>query len=211
MRVDGQDGARMRRVQSAIAWVTLGAALGACARASTVPAATQAAGATRAPMEIPESVGAFRRIAVRPVRGAPNDTNYRFDNGAGVGISVFRYAIPADVQRDRDTVAWIRREGEKFPVVQRILVSRGVADSMKVRLSMLNPARPEFPLAEYVGVVQTWSARHGVMIESEYIYVVDGRFLKIRASEPDAVEGGSQAAQFARQLLRSMLTAASAP
>jgi hypothetical protein len=49
------------------------------------------------------------------------------------------------------------------------------------------------------------------MLESEYIYVVDGRFLRIRGSEPDAVEGKSQAAQFARQLLRSMLTAAAAP
>src|SRR5688572_27478552 len=200
MRVDGQDGARMRRVQSAIAWLTLGAALGGCARASTVPAATQAAGATTRRMEIPQAVGAFRLIAVRAVRGAPNDTNYRFDNGAGLGISVFRYPI-RDPAPGGDTVAWIKREGEMFPVVQRMLVSRGAADSMKVRLSMLNPARPEFPLAEYVGVVQTWSARRGVMIESEYVYVVDGRFLKVRGSEPHAAEGESQAAQFARQLL----------
>lgn len=162
-------------------------------------------------MEIPQAVGAFRLIAVRAVRGAPNDTNYRFDNGAGVGISVFRYAIPSDVKAGSDTVAWIRREGEKFPVVQRILASRGVSDSMKVRIGMLNPARPDFPLAEYAGVVQTWSAQRGVMLESEYIYVVDGRFLKIRGSEPHAVEGESQVARFARQLLQSMLTAASEP
>ena len=200
----------MRRVESAVRSVLLCLALAACARTSTVQQAAPAPATTLGRVEIPQSVGAFRLIGARPVRGAPEDTNYRFDNG-GLGISVFRYAIPADVQRDGDTVSWIRREGEKFPVVQRILVSRGIADSMQVRLSVLNPSRPEFPIAEYVGVVQTWSARHGVMIESEYVYVVGGRFLKIRGSEPDGVEGTSQVAQFARQLLRSMIDAAHAP
>lgn len=195
----------MRRIESAIVSLTLAATLAGCARSSGVMPAAQARGVAADRVEIPRTVGNFRLVAVRPVRGAPSDTNYRFDNGAGLGISVFRYGIPADVRASGDTVAWIRREGEKFPVVQRILVSRGVADSMKVRLSMLNPARPDFPVAEYVGVVQTWSARRGVMIESEYVYVVGGRFLKIRGSEPDASEGTSLVAQFARALLRSII------
>lgn len=198
----------MRRVESAFWWLAVAATAG-CAAGPSVEAPAPAPVTISGPLEMPRSVGAFRLIGARPVQGAPNDTNYRFDNGAGLGISVFRYAIPSDVQVDGDTLEWIRREGQKFPVVQRVLASRGVTDSMKVRVGALNPSRAAFPVAEYVGVVQTWSARRGVMVESEYLYVVDGRFLKIRGSEPDTVEGRSEVAQFARQLLQAIVTAAS--
>jgi hypothetical protein len=199
----------MRRVESVFRFAMSSVMLAACAGGSVSTPAT-APVALSGPVEIPQSVGAFRLLGARAVQGAPNDTNYRFDNGAGLGISVFRYAIPDDVRVDGDTLEWIRREGQKFAAVQRILVSRGVADSMKMRVGALNAARSDFPLAEHVGVAQTWSARRGTMLESEYLYVVDGRFLKIRGSEKDAIEGTSEVAQFARQLLQAIVTAASA-
>jgi hypothetical protein len=193
----------MTRVKPAFVFAMLVSALAACAGGSGVSPGP-APVALRGPVELPKSVGSFRLLGARAVQGAPNDTNYRYDNGAGVAISVFRYAISDGVRVGGDTLEWIRREGQKFAAVQRLLVSRGIADSMKVRVGALNTARADFPVAEYVSVAQTWSARRGTMLESEYVYVVDGRFLKVRGSEKDASEAASEVAQFARQLLRAI-------
>jgi hypothetical protein len=171
---------------------------------STARPVPQSAGLARA-VRMPDSVGTYRLVLTAPLNGAPTDTIHRFVADGRTHISVIRYPVRNDVRVGADSVTWLEREGAKFVAVQQLLVQRGVIQSYEVKLSK----RSSVPigtdsLATYVSIIQT-RRREGVLNEIEYLYVIGGKFLKIRASEIEAAQGNSLAPQFAGQLLRLLL------
>lgn len=162
-------------------------ALGACRSAPTVePVPT-------GPM-MPDSIAGFRRTAQSMVG---RDSVWRYTNGKAQ-VSVIRYALTSDVKVGSDTSAWLSREGDKFIRVMPMLKERGAIEKYEVKSSKVGDG-PAPPRHEYVGVVvNTIKGKRSV--ELQYLYLVQNRWLKIRASE---AEGGSASAtvpRFARAL-----------
>ena len=181
----------------------------ACGKKPATTAATPAAqsAATTTPVGIPASVGRYRLVETRPVNGLPTDTIYRFTDSTKINISVIRYAVPADVKVGSDSSVWLTREGAKFAALQPILRQRDVIQAFEIKLQKTASVQlGSVPVAEHLSIVQT-RARYGVFNELEYLYVIGGRFLKVRISEPDTGASSSDSPRFARELARQVLLA----
>jgi hypothetical protein len=144
---------------------------------------------------MPDSLGGLRKVGQRVL--LPTDTLWRYEDGRAQ-VSVIRYPIREETKVGPDTTQWILREGESIVRVMPILKQRREIDSYSVRLSRVQ-AGPNPPAHEYVGVILE-VARGRRTIESQYLYIVGGRFLKVRATEPDDSSTASPVPGFAREM-----------
>jgi hypothetical protein len=120
---------------------------------------------------------------------------------------VFRYLIPPDVQIGPDSEAWAAHEAGKFVEVQPILVRQGRIDNYEVVfVDSAAFAAGKRILVERRILVVTRS-RGRVNVDFQYLYLVNGRFLKVRATIPS--DGGwenSGVPGFARALAERLAT-----
>ena len=194
----------MRQIRPGI---VLCVVVAACGKQPASSAPTPIAQSVATPVGIPASVGRFRLVETRPVNGLPTDTIYRFTDSTKINISVIRYAVPADVKIGSDSSVWLEREGAKFAAIQPILRQRDVIQAFEIKLQKTASVQlGSVPVAEHLSVVQT-RARYGVFNELEYLYVIGGRFLKVRISEPETGATKSDSPMFARELARQVLLA----
>lgn len=146
---------------------------------------------------MPDSLLNYRLVGRRILGG--RDSLWRYTDGRAQ-VSVIRYVIDQDVQVGTDSVAWLEREGQKFLRVQAILREQGRIDRFEVRMSKLEQG-PKPPEHEHIAVV-TNTSRGKQTVEMQYLYLVGGRWLKVRVTEPDDGATSSSAPLFARSLAR---------
>lgn len=133
---------------------------------------------------------------------------YRFTDGSAAILTAIRYSIPQDVKIEADSQAWTTREGEKFERMQQILLGRRTIENYRTLLSHAQSVDlVDTRLLEHATVVST--RRHGTStMEFQYLYLVGGRFLKVRGTFPGEQWQTSDFLAFARELARRVSLAA---
>lgn len=175
----------------------------ACAsRVSSSVAAPAVTPETRGRGAIPSQVGHYRLTRVEAVKYLPADTLYRFTDGSASILTVIRYSIPEDVKIDADSQVWTTREGEKFERIQQVLLGRGSIESYRTFLSHAQSVElADTRLMEHATVLAT--RRQGTStMDFQYLYLVGGRFLKVRGTFFGEQWQTSEFPAFARELAR---------
>lgn len=175
--------------------------LAGCGGGSPAPAATTpAAAATAGPPVMPMQVGNWRLSRRMPPTPPSVDTNYRFTDGTQA-LSVFVYAIPPDVVRGTDAQVWVDAEAAKLPQVFQAGVQRGYYRDIQLESSKPEPLRAGAALLPgHVTAAQSHNAQGQLNSEVQYLYVVRGMFLKVRATIPGDNWEASDVPNFAKAL-----------
>ena len=128
---------------------------------------------------------------------------YRYSSGrSGEWVTVFLYPIPEDIKAAPDSLQWVLIEGRKFTQIMPIQVQRGRYDAYEMAFADSQPVvsgRDTIP-----GFASAAATRSGgaVSLQLEYLYLVHGQFLKIRATMPEKDWQQTNAALFAQDLAR---------
>lgn len=143
----------------------------------------------RSGIDVPIRVG---RYSLKPpdatAGAASDDTPYRFSDGSQTRVTVFVYAVPADVRQGDLPQAWVTAEAAKFVQVLRIGVERGWYDDFRVAYSDPQPVvRDTLSIPGHSVAAATRSGGRA-RVELEYLYFVRGSFLK--AARPCQSAGG---------------------
>jgi hypothetical protein len=172
----------------------------------TAPAPTLPTDAART-SRIPAQLGRYRLTNRHAVEGAPNDSAYRYTDGSETRVTVFVYAIPVDVQVGADSQSWTPREGMKFEEVQPLLVQRGMIGAYEVAFANTGEiTAANRKITEHATAIAVRS-RGQVAVDFQYIYLVAGRFLKIRATVPSDGWEKTDVPTFAREMARRLASA----
>lgn len=176
------------------------------------PAAAQqpASAGTSAPgsnlyARIPAEIGAFRLAERTAVRGLPTDSLFRFRDGSQTILSVIVYDVAADVRVDADSQKWTAREGEKFKAVQDVRASRGQIAAYEVAFSDTTRfAAGDRTILEHSIAAPVRFPNGAIAVELQYLYLIDGKFVKVRATVPEKGWEETQVPGFARELALRM-------
>ena len=191
----------MRRVVLAVA-VLAAIACSSRAPARTAPSAAPAG----APYDrIPDRVGDFALTERTSVVGLPSDSVFRFSDGSDTRLTVIVYH-PADGATDGpDPQAATAAEGAKFPITQEARRSRGQITGFVVAFSdTTRVAGGSRPLLEHSVAVPVRLRNGAIAVELQYLYLIDGKFVKVRATESEQRWQQTKARAFARELARRL-------
>jgi hypothetical protein len=199
----------MNRISALLAVVTV-MGCGHSQAPSPVVTPQSAPAATRAPegtlyTRIPSEIEGFKLTQRDAVTGAPTDSAFRFRDGSPTILTVFVYGVDADVKVDADSQKWTPREGEKFKAVQEIQRSRGRISAFTVAFSDTTRfAAGERSILEHSIAIPVRFPNGVVAVEFEYLYLIDGKFVKVRASVPEEGWQKTHVPLFARALATRM-------
>ena len=177
------------------------------ARPGTGPGPVPAVQSSAVPIVAPASIAGFRLVSTGPVRGAPADTAYGYaTQDTSVHVTAFRYHIADYARVAPDSQAWTVREGRGFIDVFPILKARGSIEAFELGDTTTSVIRVGGrDIAEHMTTVAV-RARGRSLVDEQFIYIVRGKFLKVRATIPaDRYPAGSAQA-FARALAQAMET-----
>ena len=127
---------------------------------------------------------------------------YRYSGRSGEYVTVFLYPIPDDVKATPDSSQWVLMEGRKLAQVMPIQVQRGRYDAYEVAFEDRQPVvtgRDTIP--GFVAGIAT-RTRGVIHLEMEYVYLVHGWFLKVRATMPEKDWQQTRIALFAQDFVR---------
>lgn len=173
---------------------------------SAAPAGQQPSAVSSAPSgnlyaRVPAQVGAFRLTERAAVTGASTDSLYRFRDSSRTNLTVFIYDIAPDVRVEADSQKWTAREGGKFKEIQDIRVARGqiaayvLAFSDTTRISV-----GEHNLLEHRTATPVRFPSGAVAVDMQFLYLVGGKFVKVRATIPEQGWEQTPVPSFAREL-----------
>jgi hypothetical protein len=168
-------------------------------------AAPAAKSATNMYSRIPAQIGTFMLRERAIVRGLPTDSVFRFGDASTTTLTVIIYPIPDDIRVEADSQKWTWREGEKFRLVQQIRAQRRAIREFSPPVSdttrIANGARM---IQEHWIIVPTKLNSGAVVVEFQYLYLIDGKFLKVRATVPHETWQDSKVPSFARELAKTV-------
>ena len=154
---------------------------------------------------MPDEIGAFKLTERTTVRGLPSDSLYRFRDGSPTILTVIIYDVGSDVRADPDSQKWTMREGEKFKAVQDIRVSRGQIRAYQLALSDTTRfSAGGQKLLEHAIVTPIRFPNGTIAVDMQYLYLISGKFVKVRATLPEQGWQQTQVPSFARDLARRM-------
>ena len=157
---------------------------------------------------IPSELEGFKLTAREAVSGAPADSAFRFSDGSPTILTVFVYGVAADVKVGADSQKWTPREGEKFKAVQEIQKNRGRITAFSVAFSDTTRfAAGERGILEHRIAIPVRFPNGVVAVEFEYLYLIGGKFVKVRATVPEQDWQKTHVALFARVLATRMARA----
>lgn len=183
------------------AGVVLGALLVAgCQHTGKVGAAPVAASTPSPHARIPNALAGFRLTERAPIRGMEPDSLYRFRDSTRANVTVFVYSVPPDVSADGDAQRWTVREGEKFRASQDVRRSRRQIVAYELVISDTTRLEGNRAILEHRSVSPTRYPGGAVTVEMQYLYLIDGRFVKVRATVPAQGWEQTQVPTFARAL-----------
>ena len=194
------------------AFLVFGAAMACGTTQAPAPVVTPqstpaVAGAPEATLyaRIPFELEGFKLTAREAVSGAPADSAFRFSDGSPTILTVFVYDVDAEVKVDADSQKWTPREGEKFKAVQEIQRSRGRIAAFTVAFSDTTRfAAGERRILEHSIAIPVRFPNGVVAVEFEYLYLIDGKFVKVRATVPEQGWQQTHVPLFARALATRM-------
>ena len=118
---------------------------------------------------------------------------------------MFIYDADADGPNDADPQKRTVREGEKFKAVQDILMSRGqVAAHLLAFSDTTRFAVGDSTILEHAVAMSTRYPNGSITVEMQYLYLIGGKFVKVRATVPEKGWEQTQVPQFARELALGM-------
>jgi hypothetical protein len=131
---------------------------------------------------------------------------YRFRDTSAARVTVFVYPIPSDVQNGADSSQWVSNEVAKFSQVLPIGVQRGWYDDYKLAFTDSQPlVVGTVTVPGYLAAAAT--RKNAVLsVELEFLYLVRGQFLKIRATVPEAGWQQTTVAVFAKDLVNAIVS-----
>ena len=154
---------------------------------------------------IPAQIGAFKLTQRAAVSGAPADSLFRYKDGSPTNLTVFIYDADADGHPDLDAPTRTAREGEKFKAVQDILMSRGQISAHQMAFSDTTRVTVgQSTILEHAVAMPTRYPDGAITVEMQYLYLIGGKFLKVRATVPEKGWQETQVPQFARELALRM-------
>lgn len=175
------------------------AAVACSSRAGGPPTPRPAAGTLYE--RVPDRVGDFALTERAAVVGLPSDSVFRFSDGSATRLSVILYDAGADVKADPDPQTWTAGEGEKFRVVQEVRRRRGDIAGYVVAFTDTNSvAAGDGEIVEHSAAVPVRSRNGAVSVELQYLYLIDGKFVKVRATVPEQGWQRTKVPAFAREL-----------
>jgi hypothetical protein len=191
----------MRRVVLAVA-VLAAIACSSRAPARTAPSAAPAG----APYDrIPDRVGDFALTERTSVVGLPSDSVFRFSDGSDTRLTVIVYDPEEGATDGPDPQVATAEEGAKFPITQEVRRSRGQITGFVVAFSdTARVAGGRRPLLEHSVAVPVRLRNGTIAVELQYLYLIDGKFVKVRATESEQRWQQTKARAFARELVRRL-------
>ena len=152
---------------------------------------------------IPVEIGEFKLTQRASVRGAPTDSLFRFSDGSRTTLTVIVYDIDPDVRVEADSQKWTAREGEKFKAVQEIQRNRGQIAGFVVAFSDTSRfAAAGRNILEHAIAAPTRFTNGSVAVEMQYLYLIEGKFVKVRATIPQQGWEQTRVPSFSRELAR---------
>lgn len=177
--------------------------LAGCASAPPVTTASEPQGGVYA--YIPAELEGFKLSERTVLRGAPADSAFRFRDGSRTILSVFIYDVDAGAKVGDDPNEWTVREGAKFDVVQQMRANAGAISAYAPVFSDTTRfAVGTRDILEHAVTLTTRFRNGTVAVEMQYLYLIDGKFVKVRGTMPDAGWQQSRVPAFARALARRM-------
>lgn len=192
------------------AFIVIVSVFGCASAPAPAPARQHASEATSGPAanlsaRIPAEIGAFRLTERTAVRGAPTDSLFRFSDGSRTILSVIIYDVGADVKVDTDSQKWTAREGEKFKEIQDIRVKRGQLAAYVLSFSDTTRfAVGDRSMLEHAIGTPIRLPNGAIAVDLQYIYLIGGKFVKVRATVPEPGWQQSEVTSFPRELARRM-------
>ena len=154
---------------------------------------------------IPTSLRGYHMTSLEPIAERDGGGQlYRFNDRSAAWVTVFVYPIPEDVKQTGDSAEWVVVEGEKFARVLPVLVQRGQYQAYEMAFADPEPVVAGSDTIPGFAAAAVTRSGGDVSVQLEYIYLVRGRFVKVRATLP---ENGWQQAPvplFARDLVQAM-------
>ena len=134
---------------------------------------------------IPQAIGAFKLTERAVVRAAPFDSIFRYRDGSPTILSVIIYDISSISKVDADSQKWTAREGALFEQVEEIQRRRGVLSDYKVAFADSERFTVgKRQLLEHHIAIPVRYANGAIAVESQNLYLIDGKFVKVRATVP---------------------------
>ena len=179
--------------------------LAACASgsrpATSAPVATAPAQPVNLYARIPSEIGAFKLTQRGVVQAAPFDSLFRYRDSTRTILTVIIYGLSDDVKIEADSQKWTAREGDKFRQVQEILKSRGrFADYIVAFSDTVRFAVGPMGILEHSIATPVRYANGSVAVDMQYLYLIGGKFVKVRATVPQEIWEKEPIPQFAREL-----------
>ena len=187
---------------AAIALVALAAL--ACSSRAPRPATTPDASAS-VYARIPDRIGDFELTERAVVTGLETDSLFRFSDGSETRLTVIVYEPGEDVRDDADSQKWTAVEGARFPITQEVRRSRGQIVAYVVSIS--DTSRIDVAggqLLQHFAAVPVRHRNGTVVVELQYLYLIDGKFVKVRATVPEPGWQQTRVPAFARDLARQL-------
>jgi hypothetical protein len=151
----------------------------------------------------PAEIGAFKLTERSIVRGVPTDSVFRFSDGSPTTLTVFIYDVVADVKVEADSQKWTAREGEKFKSVQEIRRARGqIADFVMAFSDTTRFNVGQKNILEHAIAIPTRLNNRNVVVEMQYLYLIHGKFVKVRGTIPQQGWEKTGVPSFSRDLAR---------
>ncbi len=176
--------------------------LGLVAAAACAPRTTPSVVPSPVGSGMPTTLQGFRLVETEqiPERDGGGQL-YRFTDGTGVQLTVFVYPVPADVQQG-DSANWVLVEGAKFEQVLPIQVQRGRYDTYEMAFAQPEPVVSEgHTIPVHVAAARTRSGE-SISMQLQYLYLIRGQFLKVRATLPGDSWQRAPVPTFAHDLAR---------
>lgn len=161
---------------------------------SSAPASTTEGSATR--------IGRYELTRSELLGSTTRDSIYRYTDGTKSTISVIRYDVSEGAKIGVDSQAWTAREGEKFELVQSALVEQGRIESFRTAFSNTQELVVDGTVLREHSIAIAVRARGSVYMDFQYLYLVGGRFLKVRGTFPGESWKTSEIPNFAREIAR---------
>jgi hypothetical protein len=177
-------------------------AIAACGHGAATPSPpTPSTGAQQQGL-VPAQVERYRLTRRDAIEGFPGDTAYHFSDGSATILTVIVFAIPADVQVGPDSQSWTAREGKKFMEAQPILAQRRRIDAYEPAFMKTDTLTIGGRVINEHATAVVVRSRGRVVVDFQYLYLVAGRFLKVRATVPSEGWERTDVPIFARAMAR---------
>ena len=168
---------------------------------SPSPAQSAAAPAPSLYAHIPAEIGDFKLTERSVVRGLPTDSLFRYRDSSRSILTVIIYDVPAEVRVDADSQQWTYREGERFKLIQDIQRQRGRLRDYELAFSdtlRLQVGAQSF--VQHAIATRGTYASGAKAVDMQYLYLIGGKFVKVRATIPGQEWQQTQIPTFAREL-----------